>query len=132
MRIYAICDYYIYKTDLSSFKKKRFSRQILRYLLPLESGNLQLEQTKFPVLSLCFGKISKFSVFSDRQFIFGYFPFSLCSAYPAESRSVIRAQYNLSYWGGKHSLTSAHFPQLLVLQIEGWRRLPLMTPGYVL
>ena len=32
--------------------------------LPLESGNLQLEQTKFPVFSLCLVKISKFPVFS--------------------------------------------------------------------
>ena len=58
-----ICNHYIHKTDLadlSSFKKIwKFSRQISKYLLPLESGNLQLEQTKFRVLakfanSLCF------------------------------------------------------------------------------
>ena len=33
-------------------QKWRFSWQILKYLLPLESGNLQLEQTKFPEFSL--------------------------------------------------------------------------------
>ena len=41
--IYIICDYYIHKTDLadlSSFKQNwEFSQQILKYLLPLESGN---------------------------------------------------------------------------------------------
>ena len=49
--IYINCDYYINKTDLtdvSSFNKFwEFSRQILKYLLPLKSGNLQLEETKF-------------------------------------------------------------------------------------
>ena len=56
-----------------AFKKKRFSGQILKYLLPLESGNLQLEQTKFPV-SLCFGKLFKLCVFPDRKFFLAIFP----------------------------------------------------------
>ena len=60
--IHVICDYYIHKTDLadlSSLKKNwEFSRQTSKYLSPLESGNLQLEQTKFPVFPLCFRKIS--------------------------------------------------------------------------
>ena len=37
-------------------------------------GNLQLEQTKFPVFSLCFGNISKFPVFSLTENFFGHFP----------------------------------------------------------
>ena len=66
---YVICDYYIHKTDLadlSSFKSVffRFSKQISKYRLSLESGNLQPKQTKFPLFSLCFGKISKFPVFT--------------------------------------------------------------------
>ena len=52
----------------------KFSRQILQYPLPLESGNLQFEQTKFPVFSMCFGKISKFLVFS-----LGHFPCFPCA-----------------------------------------------------
>ena len=36
--------------------------------------DLQLEQTKFPVFSLCFGKISKYPVFSLKGFVFGLFP----------------------------------------------------------
>ena len=48
----------------ASGKKWEFSQQISQYRLPLESGNLQLEQTKCPVFALCFGKISKFPVFS--------------------------------------------------------------------
>ena len=52
--IYMICNYYIHKTDLadlSSFWKKnlQFSRQIWQYPIPLESVDLQLQQTKFPV-----------------------------------------------------------------------------------
>ena len=63
---YVICDYYIHKIDLadiSNFKKN---------LIPIESGNLQLEQTKFPV------------------FLTGISPpppFSLCSRYPASEKS---------------------------------------------
>ena len=81
--IYVICDYYIHKTDLadlSSLKKNGgFSRQISKYLLPLESGNLKLEQTKFPVFSMCFGKISKFPVFSLTGIFLGHFPCFPCA-----------------------------------------------------
>ena len=53
MPINVICDYYIHKNnlaDLSRFLKKwKFLRQISKYFSPLESGNLQLEQTKFHV-----------------------------------------------------------------------------------
>ena len=73
-----ICDYYIHKTalaDLSSLKKKnwKFLRQISKYLLPLESWNLQLEQTKFPVFSL------------TGIFWWPFSLFSLCSGYPVRS-----------------------------------------------
>ena len=63
--IYMICNYNIHKTDVSSLKKN--------YLLPLESGNLQLEQTKFPVFWQNF-QIP--CVFLDREFSFTIFPVS--------------------------------------------------------
>ena len=56
--IYVICDYYIHKTDLADLSslitkiEKSKNQKISKYLLPLESGNLQLEQTKFPVYFL--------------------------------------------------------------------------------
>ena len=83
-----ICDYYIQKKRLGRLIKlqKKFgiiSRQISKYLSPLESENLQLEQTKLPVFSLCFGKISKFPVFSLTViFLLLFSLFSLCSGYP--------------------------------------------------
>ena len=57
--IYVICDYYRHKTDLADFKKKN-SRQISKYLLPLESGKLQLGKNKFPVFW--------------QNYFFGHFP----------------------------------------------------------
>ena len=88
-----ISDFYIHKTDLpdlSSFISFffRFSRQILKYVLLLESGNLQLEQPN----SLCFGKISKFPVFSLTGILLllpfsMFFLFSLCSGYPETTTS---------------------------------------------
>ena len=58
MPIYVICDFHMHKTDLpDSNIFGRFPWQISKYVLPLESGNLQLEQTKFPVFFLCFCKI---------------------------------------------------------------------------
>ena len=80
-----ICDYYINKTDLadlSSFNSKKnwkFSQQIPKYLLPLESGNLQLEQTEFPVF---WQNVQIPCVFPDREFIWLFSLFSLCSGYP--------------------------------------------------
>ena len=81
MAIYVICDYYIHKTDLadlSSFKEilyifENFRGEITKYLLPLESGNLQLEQTNFPLFSL----------------------FSLCRRYPAlySQQRLLRASF---------------------------------------
>ena len=70
-----ICYYFIHKTDWADLSVLKNSRQILIYLLPLESGNLQLEQTKFPVFSPWFGKISKFPVFSlTRNYFLTFFP----------------------------------------------------------
>ena len=82
--IYIICDYYIHKTMLGELfrfwkKKWKFSRQISQYLLHSELGNLQLELTKFPVFSLCSGKISKFPVFSLTGIFFGHFPCFPCA-----------------------------------------------------
>ena len=82
--IYIIYDYYIHKTDLPDLfpaleKKWKFSRQISQYPLPLESGNIELDQTKLTVFSLCFGKISKFPVFSRTGNIFGRFPCFPCA-----------------------------------------------------
>ena len=80
--IYVICDYYIHQTDLvdiSSLKRIwEFSRKISKYLLPLESGNLQLEQTKFPVFWQHF-QIP--CVFPDRDFFLPFSLFSLCSTW---------------------------------------------------
>ena len=59
MPIYVICDYYIDTTDLadlSSFQQNLdifvANIKISSFFLPLESGNLQLELTQFPVFSL--------------------------------------------------------------------------------
>ena len=71
--IYIICDYYIDETDLADLlgQKWKFSRQILQYPLLLESGNLQLEQTKFPVFS-------KFPGFFLTGIFLGRFPSFPC------------------------------------------------------
>ena len=84
--IYIVCAYDIRMayTKLTwqtySAKIDNFHGKYQNVFLPLESGNLQLEQNKFHVFSMCFGKISKFPVFSlaDLQFS----QFSLCSGYP--------------------------------------------------
>ena len=74
-----ICDCYIntkltWQTYAASGKKWKFLQQILQYPLPLASGNLQLEQTKFPMFSLYFGKIFKFPVFSLTGNFLCHFP----------------------------------------------------------
>ena len=92
--------------DIQLYKRKFSVSKISKYLLPLESGNLELEQTNFPVFwqkikyllplesgnlelvskpnSLCFGNISKFPMFSLTGNLFCHFSlFSLCSGYPA-------------------------------------------------
>ena len=71
-----ICEYYIHKTDLAYLIYKR-KFEILaaniekNKILPLESGNLQLEQTKFPVFWQNF-QIP--CVFPDRDFSPSIFP----------------------------------------------------------
>ena len=65
--------------QLSSFKNI-FSLQISQYILPLDSGNLQ--QTKFLVFFLCFGKISKFPVFSLTGIFWG--SFSVFPVFPVQ------------------------------------------------
>ena len=62
----------------------KFSLQILKYTLPLESGNLQLEQTKFPVFWQNF-QIPY--VFPDRELCWPFSLFSLSSGYPVISFS---------------------------------------------
>ena len=56
-------------------QKWEFSRQISEYPLPLGSGNLQLEQTQFPVFSQDF--LIR-CAFPDRDF-FGHFSCFLCA-----------------------------------------------------
>ena len=85
--IYAICDYYIHKTDLvenlfvdlvdlSSFKKNRnFSRQYQIIFYFENQGIYNLGKPN----SLCFGKISKFPVFSLTGNFLGHFPCFPCA-----------------------------------------------------
>ena len=53
--IYMICDYYIHKTDLADISTAASSNKLeifatnITISFSFESGNLQLEQTKFPV-----------------------------------------------------------------------------------
>ena len=84
--IYVICDYYIHKTDLADLSNfTEFSHQISEYLLPLGSGNLQLEQTKFPV----FWQIFQIPcVFPDRESFWPCSLFSLCSGDPAPNKML--------------------------------------------
>ena len=60
-------------------KNLKISQQILQYPVYSELGNLQLEQTKFTVFSLCFGQMSRENTGNS----FGPFSlFSLCSGDP--------------------------------------------------
>ena len=61
----------------------KFPWQILKHLLPLESGNLELEQNKFSVFSLWFCKISLTIIF------FGHFPGFPCAVRTLRYRPVI-------------------------------------------
>ena len=67
-----------WQTNPFFFFNGNFLRQISKYLLSLESGDLQLQQTKFHVFSLWFGKTSKFSVLQG--ILLAIFPVSLCSS----------------------------------------------------
>ena len=62
---------YPLKMSSASKKKWKFLLQISQYLLPLELGNLQLEQTKFPVFCQNF-QIP--CIFLDRDFCWAIFP----------------------------------------------------------
>ena len=85
MQIYLICDYYRHKTDLadlSSFKKNwEISAANFEISFDFKSGNLQLEQPKFPVFWQNF-QIP--CVFPDREFLWPFSLFSLCSGYPEQ------------------------------------------------
>ena len=74
---YVFCDYYIHKidlADLSSFCKKNgtFVETIAIFFTftALESGNLQLEQTKFPV----FWQNFQIPCALPNKYFFGHFP----------------------------------------------------------
>ena len=75
--IYMICDYYIYAKLTSEIFK--YSLQIPKYLLLLESGNLRVEQTKFPVF---WPNFQIPCVFPDREYLRPFSLFSLRSGYP--------------------------------------------------
>ena len=81
--VYIICDYYIHKTELahlpSFWKKKEIFAANIAISFTFRTRELQLEQTKFAVFSLCFGKISKLSVFSLKGIFFGPFPCFPCA-----------------------------------------------------
>ena len=80
--IYVICEYNIPYAKLTkqnypaSNKNWKCSQQILKYILPLESGNLQIEHTKFPVFWQSF-QIP--CVFPD--FFVATFPVFSCTVY---------------------------------------------------
>ena len=93
------------------FFKNFVSLQISKYLLPLESGNFQLEQTKFPMFWQNF-QIP--CVFPDRDF---FEPFSLfcltCSAFLLRSCSALSEASNLARFSSC-SLISRSFSSSLV------------------
>ena len=101
--IYVTCDYYIHKTDLSDlsrFKKKKSksSLQISQYILPLESGKLQLEQTKFPVFNVFWQNFQIPCVFPDKESFWSFSLFSLCSGYPVgDSRGEGNERWDMGY-----------------------------------
>ena len=74
-----------WQTYPASGKKVEFSQQISQYHLPLGSGNLQLEQTQFPVFWQDF---QIHCVFPDRDFFGPFFLFSLCRGYPVKYTNV--------------------------------------------
>ena len=89
--IYVICDYYIHKTnlaDLSSFKEnlKIFAANIWKYF----TFRLREFRTWAKPNSLCFGKISKFPVFSLTEFFLPFSLFSLCSGYPDQASKKLQ------------------------------------------
>ena len=122
--IYVIWDYYIHKTDLADLSLSsfnfwgRFSWQISKYLTPLESGNLQLEQTKFPVFYLCFGQISKFPVFSLTGILFAIFPVQWVPWYKGPDVLEERPGERITIWsngGLSQNLTRCYLTMLCTL-----------------
>ena len=110
-RKFSLCQFTYTKLSRQTYpasgKKWKFSRQISQYHFPLESGNLQLEQTKFPVFSLCIGKISKFPVFSLTGIFFWSFSlFSLCRGYPVKAQ----LDYNLYDLNDTHCVRGSSPP----------------------
>ena len=86
-----ICDYYIHKTALSSsYEKMEIFATNIETSFTFRIRVIQLEHTKFPVFSLCFGKISKFPVFSLTGNIFCHFPCFPCAC---GNREVYVLQY---------------------------------------
>ena len=102
-------------------------QQILKYLLLLESGNLQREQTKFPVFWQNF-QIP--CVFPDRDFFGGLFSlFSLCSRYPVTVTSRTYETRSCSHGCGTYvcsraAVESAAAP-LREVSSEYWEDYPL-------
>ena len=80
MSNYVICDYHIHKIDLADLSSFITNLEIfaskIEISFTLESGNLQLEQTKFPVFWQNF-QIP--CVFPDRDVFGAISPVSLCS-----------------------------------------------------
>ena len=80
--IYVICGYYIHKTDLADLS--RLKKKLSKYILILESGNLQLEQTKF----LLFSPIGNY---------FGHFPCFPCFPCAVGILYFIRIHTNICF-----------------------------------
>ena len=76
-----ISDDNISKTDFENFENFAANIAISQYPVSLESGNLLLEETQFPVFSLCFGQISKFPAFSLTVYFLGHFNCFLVTTY---------------------------------------------------
>ena len=82
--IYIICDYYIDETDLADLsnfwgKKGNFRGKYRNIFYLQKQGIYNLSKQN----SLCFGKISKFPVFSlTGKFFWSFSLFSLCCGYP--------------------------------------------------
>ena len=80
--IYIICEYYIHTKltcrpiQILEKKLKFFAAHIT---ISFTFRIRELNQTKFPVFSLCFGKISKFPVFSLTGIFFCHFPCFPCA-----------------------------------------------------
>ena len=81
--IYLICDYYIHKTDLAKFSTLKNKLEVFRNFRSKNLNICYLSNQGIYNLSklnsLCFGKISKFPVFSLTRNFFGHFPCFPCA-----------------------------------------------------